>query len=63
MRVSCGWRRNICAILLQFVGITKIVVVKVVVSDGRSFVPPALENIKSVNYEDRVIVAVVLIEI
>ena len=38
-------------------------VVKVVVSSGRSLVRPALENIKLVNYEDIVIVTVVLIEI
>ena len=40
--------------------ITKILVVEVFVSIGRSFVRPALENIKLVNYEDRVIVTVVL---
>ena len=34
-----------------------------VVSSGRSLVRPALDNIKLVNYEDRVIVTVVLIEI
>ena len=34
-----------------------------VVSSGRSLVRPALDNIKSVNYEDRVIVTVVSIEI
>ena len=34
-----------------------------VVSSGRSLVRPDLENIKSVNYEDRVIVTIVLIEI
>ena len=36
------------------------VVVKVIVSSGRSLTRPALENIKEVNYEDRVIVTVVL---
>ena len=36
-------------------------VAKVVVSSGRSLVRPALENTKLVNYEDRVIVTVVLI--
>ena len=34
-----------------------------VVSGGRSLVHPALDNIKLVNYENRVIVTVVLIEI
>ena len=38
-------------------------IVKVVVSSGRSLVRPALENIKLMNYEDRVIVTAVLIEI
>ena len=41
----------------------KIVVVKVVESSGRSLVHPALENVKLVNYEDRVIVTIVLIKI
>ena len=41
----------------------KIVVVKVVVSSKKSLVHPALENVKLVNYKDRVIVTVVLIEI
>ena len=35
----------------------------VVLSSGRSLVRPALENIKLVNYKDRVIVAVALIKI
>ena len=35
----------------------------VVVSSGKSLVRPTLENVKLVNYEDRVIVTVVLIEI
>ena len=35
----------------------------VVVSSGRNLVCPAVENIKLVTYEDRVIVTVVLIEI
>ena len=43
--------------------ITKIVIVKVVVRNGRSLVRPALENRKLANYEDRVIVTVVFIEI
>ena len=35
----------------------------VVVSSGKSLVHPALENIKLVNYEDRVIATVILIKI
>ena len=38
-------------------------VVKVVVSSRKSVVRSALENVKLVNYKDRVIVTVVLIEI
>ena len=34
-----------------------------VVSSGRSSLRPALENLKLLNYEDRVIVTIVLIEI
>ena len=41
----------------------KIVVVKVVVTGGRSLVRLTLGNIKLANYEDGVIVAVVLIDI
>ena len=38
-------------------------VIKQIVSSGRSLMRPALENVKLVKYKDRVIVTVVLIEI